>query len=256
MRILKLTIAYDGTHFCGWQRQHNGPSIQQELERAASVICNHPITVHGAGRTDAGVHAVGMTAHFTTISCLSCHRMTKGLNALLPAAIRIMSVDEEVSAFHARFSALAKTYRYTFSTGKVLCPLDRLYTATFPYSISESALSTGLQIITGTHDFSSFETAGSRDKNLVTGRGAVRTIFRAELETAKADFFHISITGDGFLRHMVRNIVGTLLEVGRGKRSLQEFNKLLEYRDRNLAGPTAPAHGLTLLRVHYQHDWD
>lgn len=255
MRTIKLTIAFDGTGYCGWQRQKNGRSIQQEIEQAGSIISNRPIVVHGAGRTDAGVHALGMTAHFTTASSLTEEALRKGLNALLPGAIRITSLNEEGELFHARFSALAKTYRYTFYTGPVLCPLKRLYTAHIPYPASETAIGSCLQIITGTHDFSSFETTGSRDKARETGRGAVRTIFRAELEKTGANLFQVTITGDGFLRHMVRNLVGTMLEVGRGKRTVDEFQEILQGKDRNRAGATAPAHGLTLLKVHYRRDW-
>ncbi|MBE0584444.1 MAG: tRNA pseudouridine(38-40) synthase TruA [Desulfofustis sp.] len=255
MRTIKLVIAYDGTDYCGWQRQNNGASIQQEIERAAGIICNRQVTLHGAGRTDAGVHALGMTAHFTTSATLTCRALQKGFNALLPGAIRIITVEDESDGFHARFSALAKTYRYAFFTGPVLCPLQRLTTAHLPYLVSPDAIAAGLKMITGTHDFSSFETSGSRDKTRTSGRGAVRTIFRAEIYEPHPNLFHLSLTGDGFLRQMVRNIAGTLLEVGRGKRDLPEFMAILQARDRNRAGPTAPARGLTLLTVHYRHDW-
>ncbi|MEE4313755.1 MAG: tRNA pseudouridine(38-40) synthase TruA [Desulfofustis sp.] len=255
MRTIKLVIAYDGTGYCGWQRQTNGPSIQQEIERAASIICNRQITVHGAGRTDAGVHAVGMTAHFSIATTLSCRALHKGLNALLPEDIRILAAQDEATGFHARFSALAKTYRYTFFTGPVLCPLRRLTTYHLPYPVSLEAITVCLETICGTHDFSSFETTGSRDKSRTSGRGAIRTIFRATIEEADPGFFQLLITGDGFLRHMVRNLAGTLLEVGRDKRDADEFSAILQARDRNLAGATAPAHGLTLLKVHYRYDW-
>jgi len=255
MRTIKLVIAYDGTGYCGWQRQTNGSSIQQQIERAARIICNRRITVHGAGRTDAGVHALGMTAHFTMTGSLSCRALQKGLNALLPGDIRILAAEDEAFDFHARFSAVAKTYRYAFFTGPVLCPLRRLTTAHFPYAVSPEAITACLQIICGTHDFSSFETTGSRDKSRISGRGAVRTVFRATIEEADAALFHLSVTGDGFLRHMVRNLVGTLLDVGRGKRGVDDFSAILQARDRNRAGATAPAHGLTLLTVHYRRDW-
>jgi tRNA pseudouridine38-40 synthase len=255
MRIIKLVIAYDGTGYCGWQRQTNGNSVQQEIEEALGIICNRQITLHGAGRTDAGVHALGMTAHLATPTTLTCRALQKGLNALLPGDIRIMAAADEAGSFHARFSALAKTYRYAFYTGPVLCPLQRRTTAHLPYVVSFDAIAAGLKMITGTHDFSSFETTGSRDKSRTSGRGAVRTIFRAEIEEPEPGLFHLSVTGDGFLRHMVRNLAGTLLEVGRGKRDLPEFVAILHARDRNRAGATAPARGLTLLTVHYHRDW-
>lgn len=255
MRTIRLTIAFDGTGYCGWQRQHNGVSIQQELERAASTICNQRIDIHGAGRTDAGVHAVGMTAHFRAATALPAATMQKGMNALLPAAIRVISLLDEAPSFHARFSALAKTYRYAVYCGPILLPQQRLYTAHLPYPLDRRDLQACLAIITGTHDFSSFETTGSRDRSITTGRGAVRTIFRAALREPEPGLMHLCFTGDGFLRHMVRNLAGTMLEVGRGKRTVEEFRDIVQLRDRNRAGATAPAHGLTLMAVHYAHDW-
>jgi len=255
MRILKFVIAFDGSDYCGWQRQQNGPSIQQEIEQAVSLICAEPTTVHGAGRTDAGVHALGMTAHIRTSSRVSCSAFQKGLNSLLPCAIRILSVNHQADDFHARFSAVGKTYRYAVFTGKVLCPTKRLYTSHLPYRLSQSAISACLEKITGTHDFSSFETAGSRDRNVEEGRGAVRTIFQARLSEPSADTLHLLFTGDGFLRHMVRNLSGTILEVARGKRTIDELDGILAARDRNQAGATAPPQGLTLMKVHYDCDW-
>jgi len=255
MRTIKLVISFDGTSYCGWQRQNNGPTIQEELERAISLITNRPTGVHGAGRTDAGVHALGMTAHFRTESKIDLKALLKGLNSLLPEVIAIPEVTEESPEFHARFSAHAKTYRYTFYIGIIECPVKRLYRTHVPFPLSVAAIDSCLEILTGTHDFSSFEATGSRDRNHQRGRGAVRTIFSAELTNPEPDLFHVILTGDGFLRHMVRNIVGTVLEVGRGKVSIDEFRDVLEKRDRNLAGATAPAQGLTLVKVHYRKDW-
>jgi len=255
MRILKFVIAFDGSGYCGWQRQQNGPSIQQEIERAVSLICAEPTTVHGAGRTDAGVHALGMTAHIRTPSRVSCAALQKGLNSLLPDAIRILSVDLQTDDFHARFSAVGKSYRYSVYTGNVLCPTKRLYTSHLPYRLSRSAIRACLEKITGTHDFSSFETAGSRDRSLAEGRGAVRTIFQANLSEPFPDTLHLMFTGDGFLRHMVRNLSGTILEVARGKRTIDELDEILAAHDRNRAGVTAPPQGLTLMKVHYDRDW-
>lgn len=254
MRTIKLLISFDGTGFCGWQKQDNGASIQEELERTVSMICNRPTTVHGAGRTDAGVHAFGMTAHFRTHSRVSCSQLQKGLNSLLPRAVRILEAAIETDDFHARFSARAKTYRYSIFCGAVQCPTERLYCAHIPYSLSLAAMRDCLKVITGTHDFSSFETNGSRDKSQ-QGRGAVRTIFQALLTERKAYHYDFCFTGDGFLRHMVRNLTGTIIEVGRGKKTVEEFRTILKRRDRNEAGATASAHGLTLLKVHYQRDW-
>lgn len=251
MRTLKLVVAYDGTHYCGWQRQKNGPTIQQELEQALSVICNDFTAVHGAGRTDAGVHAIGMTAHFKTPSRVSSRTILKGLNSLLPGAIQIISVEEKDDTFHARFSAVSKTYRYSVFTGEIQNPLRRLYTLHYPYNLHAEAMKHCLEIVTGTHDFAAFETSGSRDKQAVNTRGAVRTVLKTELKNPEPDLFHLLFTGDGFLRHMVRNLSGTILEVGRGKREPTEFREILTSRDRQQAGATAPAHGLTLISVHY-----
>ena len=251
MRCLKLIISYDGTGFHGWQRQSNGPTIQEELERACSLICNHPITVHGAGRTDAGVHAIGMSAHLMTSSSISCQRMHKGLNSLLPASIRVTEVEEREENFHARFQARGKTYRYSFFTGIIQAPQQRLYSAHYPGQINPQAIELCLKMVTGTYDFSSFETTGTRDKTCTSGRGAVRSIFEAWLDQPQPDHYELFFTGDGFLRHMVRNLAGTLIEVGQAKRDVEEFRAILAARDRQQAGATAPSHGLTLISVSY-----
>ena len=255
MRTVKLLIAFDGTAYCGWQRQKNGHSIQEEIERPLSIICNADIILHGSGRTDAGVHALGMAAHFTTTCRVSCAALQKGLNSLLPGAIRIIEASDQPVDFHARFSAFAKTYQYTIFSGKVLPPDRRLYTHHLPYELNLSAVKRCLAKLVGTHDFSSFETAGSRDRNNTNGRGAVRTIFQAELIEPEDCYLLLVFTGDGFLRHMVRNIVGTVFEVGNGKRSVEEFTEILRCKDRSRAGTTAPANGLRLLKVHYQKNW-
>ena len=255
MRTVKLLIAFDGTGYCGWQRQKNGLSIQEEIERALSIICNAEIVLHGAGRTDAGVHARGMTAHFKTSSRVSCRALEKGLNSLLPGAIRILETSDQPADFHARFSALAKTYRYTIVTDQVMPPDRRLYTHHLPFKLDRPIMERCLAELLGSHDFSSFETAGSRDKNYPNGRGGVRTMYRTYLVEPEDHIVELHFTGDGFLRHMVRNISGTVLEVGRGKRSVEEFVQILRCKDRNQAGATAPSCGLTLLKVHYQKDW-
>lgn len=256
MRTLKLVIAFDGTEYSGWQKQDNGVTIQEEIERCVSMICNSDITIHGAGRTDAGVHALGMTAHFQTLSKVSCKGFLLGLNSLLPEAIRIEAVSEQPDDFHARISACGKTYRYSIYIGPVMCPTMRLYHTHVPFDISITAIQNCQAIITGTHDFSSFETSGSRDKNNVGGRGAVRTIHRSWLEVTAVNKMHLFFTGDGFLRHMVRNLVGTILEVAGGKKDVDEFRTIFESKDRNIAGAMAPPQGLTLMEVHYDQDWD
>jgi tRNA pseudouridine38-40 synthase len=255
MRTVKLLIAFDGTGYCGWQRQKNGFSIQEEIERALSIICNEQIILHGAGRTDAGVHARGMTAHFKTYSRVDGSALQKGLNSLLPGAIRILEASDQPADFHARFSALAKTYHYTLFTGQVMPPERRLYTHHLPCSLDRTSMEQCLEELLGSHDFSSFETTGSRDKNSNHGRGGVRTIYRVCVVEPEERLVRLQFTGDGFLRHMVRNITGTVLEVGRGKRTIEEFVHILRCRDRNKAGATAPSCGLSLVKVHYRKDW-
>jgi len=250
MRTVKLLIAFDGTEYCGWQKQKNGPTIQAEIERALSIICAADIVLHGAGRTDAGVHAFGMTAHFKTASRVTAENFTRGLNALLPPAIRIIEAADAAADFHARFSALGKTYRYRIYTGPVMPPCKRLYAHHFPHPLDLEPMQACLDHVVGTHDFGSFETTGSRDKSNENGRGAVRTIHGAELNQS-GEIIDLIFTGDGFLRHMVRNLTGTIIEVGRGKRSVDEFIRILDDKDRNRAGATAPSCGLSLIEVHY-----
>ena len=211
------------------------------------------VTLHGAGRTDAGVHALGMTANFNTESTIPCSGFLKGLNSLLPTDIRILRLEDVPADFHARFAVKAKTYIYQFVNTSVMPPAMRLYHAHLSGSLDINLISTCLKEITGRHDFSSFEASGSRDLNSRHGKGAVRTIFSAEINQADTlcSPYCIAISGDGFLRHMVRNIVGTLFEAGRGKISAADFKKIIEAKDRSTAGPTAPAKGLFLQEVFY-----
>ncbi len=252
MRNIKLLISFDGTDFCGWQRQSNLPTLQGVIEDKLAIICNQPVTLHGAGRTDSGVHALGMVANFLTASDITCHGLQKGLNSLLPEAIRILAVEDVDHSFHARKSAWAKTYWYHFSTAPIVPATSRLYVASLPGPFDRKEVETCLQSILGSHDFSSFEATGSRDKTRTTGRGAVRTIMDAALlQDQNSHLFKLVLRGDGFLRKMVRNIAGTLFEVGQGRMSAAQFKKALEAQDRNQAGPTAPPAGLFLSHIEY-----
>lgn len=250
-RNIRLTIAFDGTNFNGWQRQKHDITIQGEIERCLARMTNQEIMLHGAGRTDAGVHAEGMVANFLTASRISCNDFGKGLNSMLPHAIRILAVEEAPADFHARFSARGKHYEYRLYTGKVMPPLERLYSYHVTVPLDLAPMRESLQLLLGTHDFSTFENAGSRDKDKPSRKGAVRTITTARLDEERADHLIITIIGEGFLRHMVRNIVGTLLEVGSGRRSVEEFKEALLARDRSTGGATAPPHGLKLRKVLY-----
>ena len=250
-RNIKLLIGYDGTDYSGWQRQHKGRTIQGEIEFFLKRMTLEDILLSGAGRTDAGVHADGMVAHFHTASKISCGDLLRGLNAMLPGAIRIFSVEEVSFSFHARFSALGKHYVYKIFTGKIHPPILRLHTLHISASLDLEAMRHCLTSILGPHDFSSFENSGTRDKTSTSGRGAVRTIHEATLAKESTELITLNFYGDGFLRNMVRNLVGTLLEVGRGKITPQEFTTILAGKNRALAGPTAPAHGLCLKKVMY-----
>lgn len=250
-RNIRLLIAFDGTGYSGWQRQKHDVTIQGEIESRLARMTGREISLHGAGRTDAGVHAEGMVANFQTESRISCPSFLQGLNSMLPEAIRILEVSDVPPDFHARFSAKGKHYLYRINTGSLQMPVERLYSMHFPSRLDESAIKAGLEDLIGTHDFSSFENAGSRDKTYRRGRGAVRTLFKAEFIRTERDRYTFSFIGDGFLRQMVRNLVGTLLDVGRKKLAVGSFREILQARDRTTAGPTAPAHGLTLKEVFY-----
>ncbi|MFH1217896.1 MAG: tRNA pseudouridine(38-40) synthase TruA [Pseudomonadota bacterium] len=257
-RNIKLTIAFDGTEYSGWQRQNNAPTIQAEIEKKLGVMTGEDIVVHGAGRTDAGVHALGMTAHFKTSSLIACHAFQSGLNSLLADSIKILHVEDVDKDFHSRISARAKIYQYFFSTAELILPHRRFYCAHFPgpFDLDRSRLC--LPYICGNNDFSSFEAVGSRDKAKITGRGATRQIFSVKLELIdpRMQEYIFEICGDGFLRKMVRNIIGTIIEVGQNRMEIENFVRLFELRDRAMAAPTAPACGLFLKNVFYDECWN
>lgn len=252
-RTIRLLISFDGTAYKGWQRQVSVPTIQGTLEEKLSLICNEKIHLHGAGRTDAGVHALGMVAHFQTTASLSLAALGRGLNSLLPADIRILNAEQVPPDFHSRMSAIAKTYRYDLYTGPVMDPTRRLYETHFPGPFNTRPVRACLQNLQGSHDFASFEGAGSRDLTKPGKRGSTRTLFQAHLVENKKNPLHFSLifTGDGFLRHMIRNIAGTLLLAAQGKISPREFSAIIQAENREAAGPTAPANGLFLVRIYY-----
>jgi tRNA pseudouridine38-40 synthase len=251
MRNLKTTISFDGTNYSGWQRQSNAITVQGEIEKALSRICNQQVTLHGAGRTDAGVHAMAMVAHFETNSAIPPEAFQKALNSILPLAIRILAIEEVDLKFHSRFSAVSKTYLYNIETANIQSPTNRLYAVHIPQKLSINSIEQCLEILMGTHDFASFEASGSRDKSITTGRGSVRTLHKAILHKTGDTTYQFEFDGDGFLRHMVRNIVGTLLDTGKGRTTVAEFKAILEAKNRAGAGVTAPAHGLFLKQIYY-----
>jgi len=255
VRVLKLTIAYDGTAYVGWQRQQNGISIQALLEDALARIEGSPIVVMGAGRTDAGVHALGQVASVRIAHPIDTAPLRRALNAILPDDVRVLGVAEAPDDFHARFGARSKTYRYRIFTGDVVSPFERRYAWHIPHALDVGAMRAGAREIAGTHDFAAFRAAGTDTAT------TVRTIARLEITHAPPPMtaandphalaIAIEVEGDGFLRHMVRTIAGTLVEVGAGRRHPGSVAGTLNSKDRSQAGPTAPAQGLFLVRVSY-----
>jgi tRNA pseudouridine38-40 synthase len=246
-RTLKFTLQYDGSDYVGWQRQPNGASIQGVLEDALAPIEGGPVTVHGAGRTDAGVHALGQVASATVVNTLDERTLARALNAVLPLDVRVLSIEEDEPDFHARFRALAKTYEYRIVNAPIASAFLRRYVWHIPHPLDLEAIRTAAGPLVGTHDFAGFQGAGT------FAASTVRTILALEVEDG-AGFdlpFVIRVTGDGFLRHMVRNIVGTLVEVGAGRWDPWRLLAVLESRDRSEAGRTAPPQGLFLTHVAY-----
>jgi len=248
MRTLKLTLAYDGTNYAGFQRQTNGPSIQEALETELAPFTSDPAgrgpTVSGAGRTDAGVHALGQVASVNLITDVSGSAIQRALNAKLPADIRVVGVVDAQPGFHARYHAKGKSYRYRIATTPVRSPFDRWFVWHVPGPRDVEAMRRAAALLVGTHDFASFQSAGS------VIRHTVRTLTRVEVREAAGELV-VEVDGTGFLRHMVRAIVGTLDEVGQGARPVASLRGVLAARDRAAAGPTAPAAGLTLVSVRY-----
>lgn len=245
LRTLKLTVAYDGTRYCGWQRQDNGPTIQAALEDAFLPLLGVTPTVHGAGRTDAGVHALGQVASVEADTPHPAAAIQRALNIRLDPDIRVLTVEDAPVGFHARFDAIGKTYRYRLWTAAVTSPFAHRYVWHVPQRLDVVAMQAAAHALLGRHDFSAFQSAGSEVAD------AVRTLDRIDLRK-EDDEVIVDVHGDGFLRHMVRAIVGTLVDVGAGRRDPVSTALLLASRDRGRAGDTAPAQGLTLVSVDYR----
>ncbi len=247
MRTLKLTLAYDGTNYVGWQRQANGPSVQQLVEEAFAPLMadGAPPTVAGAGRTDAGVHALGQVASVNVEFDFTPASVQRAVNVRLPRDIRVVGVDEAPPGFHARYHATGKVYRYRIATRPVLSPFDRFYVGHAPGRYDVARMREAAHRLVGHHDFAAFQTAGSWPLR------TTRMVHRLDIQEAPGGELVVEIDGDGFLRHMVRCIAGTLLEVGWGQRSPESMVSLAASRDRHAAGRTLPASGLTLLAVRY-----
>ena len=245
VRTFKLTIAYDGTNYAGWQRQANAMSVQQVVEEAfAPLVGGVAPTVAGASRTDAGAHALGQVASVNADIDLTTVAVQRALNVRLPYDIRVLGVVEATPGFHARFQSAGKSYRYRMVTTPVMSPFDRLYVWHSPEPKRIELMQEAAAHLVGRHDFASFQARGA------FVRETVRTIERLELVESRGEIV-IECDGDGFLRHMVRAIAGTLAEIGTGLRPPSAMREILDARDRRAAGATAPAAGLTLASVRY-----
>lgn len=246
-RRFVLVCEYDGTAYCGWQRQINGPSVQQVLEEALARLTGEPVTVTGSSRTDAGVHALGLCAHFDSATRIPPDKLAFALNTMLPPDIRIRESGPAPEGFHARYSACGKVYRYAFFNSRHDCAIGRQYAAHVPLELDERFMHEEAQALCGTHDFAAFAASGS------VATSTVRTIYRAQV-TRSGDTVTLTVLGDGFLYNMVRIIAGTLMEVGTGKRAPGAIARAIATGDRLALGQTAPAKGLTLMRVLYGGD--
>jgi tRNA pseudouridine38-40 synthase len=255
MRYFKLTIAYDGTDFHGWQIQAEKPTIQGEIVNVLRRLTQEQIHLHGAGRTDAGVHALGQVGSFRTQSPLSPEEFQRALNALLPPSIRIAGVEEVGPDFDARWSARGKTYRYRLFRGKVVPPAIWRYVLHYPFPLDEDAMRDAAARFVGMHDFASFAAStGSEEDD--KERSTEREIFSTELvRTPDNEELVFTVRGRSFLRYMVRKMVGTLLDVGRGKLQPADIDRLYELRDRSKSGPTVPSQGLVMVEVQHEESW-
>lgn len=243
----KVLISYDGTCFSGWQSQINSLSVQDVIEKALSTLLRHGVEVVGSGRTDAGVHALGQVAHFSTDKEIDPKKILYSLNSLLPKEIRILDISSVEEDFHARYSATGKIYHYHLHLDPILDPFKRKYALHVLHKVDLTALKTAAKHLIGTHDFSSFANQQSQGSAC---KDAVRTLCRLDV-IEEMGGVRLEFEGTGFLYKMVRNIVGTLLEVGGGRRLSDEIPTILSAKDRKKAGRAADPHGLFLVKVFY-----
>ncbi|WP_457552018.1 tRNA pseudouridine(38-40) synthase TruA [Desulfobacula sp.] len=241
----KLIIEYDGTHFFGWQKQKDKKTVQGEIEKALTRILNQKVKISGSGRTDAGVHAFGQVANFYADTNILPQKLKKGINSLIkdPVVIRECCVVED--KFHARYNAVSKEYRYVILNREDPCVIGRLYQWHIRSPLDLKAMKQCCQIILGKLDFKSFESTGSPRSS------SIREVFFSDINPLEGDRIEFKICASGFLKYMVRNLMGTIVLAGLNKISVNEFVEILEARDRTKAGATAPAHGLFLKKVNY-----
>jgi tRNA pseudouridine38-40 synthase len=249
MRNLKLILSYDGTDFAGWQVQPDAATIQGTLGSAIGRITGEKVLPQGSGRTDAGVHALAQVATFTSQSPVPTANFVKALNDSLPAAIRVLSVEEAAADFHARHSAKAKTYRYRIYRGAICPPFLARYVWHYPFPLDEGAMARAAALVEGEHDFTSFAAVDpERGKDIPVSN--VRRIFYSSWDQ-EGDECVYTVNGSGFLHHMVRNLVGTFILVGKGTSRPDDISQIIDARNRSAAGATAPANGLYLVNVEY-----
>lgn len=246
MRTIRLVLEYDGTGLVGWQRQQNGPSVQQHLEEAVAAMVRRPTAVTGASRTDAGVHALGQVAHFHTDTTIPPHGFRRGLNSALPPQIAVVACHEAPPGFHARFDARGKHYRYTLLVRPDPSPLLRHRAWHRPRPLDLAAMERAAARMLGERDFQALRAAGC------TARTTRRRVDAVRLTRERGDVLHIDVHGNAFLRNMVRIMAGTLVDVGEGRLAPGDIPAILESRDRTRAGRTAPPWGLTLVEVVYE----
>ena len=250
MRNIKLVLAYDGTDFCGWQVQPDAPTVQGTLASAIGRITGEKVTPQGSGRTDAGVHAIAQVSTFTTESVIPTGNFVIALNDILPPSVRVVEASEVSADFHARKSARQKTYRYRIYRGAICPPFLARYIWHYPYPLDEDAMRSAAPLIEGEHNFTSFAAVDperGRDQENVSN---VRTISSSQWRREGGELIY-EVRGSGFLHHMVRNLVGTFLLVGKGTLQPRDVVTILEAKDRSAAGATAPASGLYLVSVDY-----
>ena len=250
MRNLKLILAYDGTDFSGWQVQPESSTIQGTLASAIGRITGEKVLPQGSGRTDAGVHALAQVATFATDSIIPAANLVIALNDILPASIRVLEVTDVPSEFHARKSAHGKTYRYRMYRGTICTPFLARYVWHYPYPLDELAMSDAARLIEGEHDFTSFAAADPERGLEADGSLNIRRVF-SSIWRREGDEFIYEVQGSGFLHHMVRNLIGTYLLVGKGTLKPGDMARILKTKNRSAAGATAPASGLYLVKVDY-----
>lgn len=247
MRRIRITVCYDGSDFHGWQIQPDLPTIQEELQAVLGRIETKPVQVAGSGRTDAGVHALAQVAAFDLDNPIPAENLRRAMNRLLPKAIRVLSAEEAPPSFHPIRDAVAKTYEYRIYRSETCPPFERRYVYHYPYPLDVERMEELARAFEGVHDFRAFAASDTSD---VLGRSKVRRVFSSEFER-RSDRLIYRVRGSGFLKHMVRNLVGTLMEGGRGNVGRTDIDDWLALRRQDKAGPTAPPSGLFLVNVEY-----